>query len=255
MEVVFDYCQSDGLEIALRIEGEGRPLLLIHGFASNMEVNWVNTGWTRLLARTGYQVICFDNRGHGRSEKPYDSEAYSAPLMARDALAVLDHLGVEKASVMGYSMGARITAFMLEEAARRERAAIFAGMGYNMVRGMAGSGPIALALEADSINDVSHETARSFRAFAERAGGDLKALAACMRGPRLKVSEEMLERIACPVLIAVGEKDVIAGDPHRLAALIKGAQVAVIPRRDHMQAVGDRALRAAVAEFLANLES
>ena len=103
---------SDGIEIAFIDEGEGDPILLIHGFASNFEVNWVGTGWVSALLRAGCRVIALDNRGHGQSEKIYDPAAYAASEMAKDARRLLDHLGIEQAAVMGYSMGARITAFL-----------------------------------------------------------------------------------------------------------------------------------------------
>jgi pimeloyl-ACP methyl ester carboxylesterase len=155
---------------------------------------------------------------------------------------------------MGYSMGARITAFMLDQDGSRLKAAIFSGMGYNMVRGLGGSAPIAKALEAASINDVSNDTARTFRAFAESTGGDLRALAACLRGPRIKVTEEMLRRVTRPVLIAVGTEDVIAGSPEQLAALIPNSKILTIPRRDHMKTVGDKVYKRGVLDYLAELE-
>ena len=104
--------------------------------------------------------------------------------MAEDARRLLDHLGIARADVMGYSMGARITAFLALAHPARVRSAIFGGLGGNMVRPMAGTGPIAHALEAASIDDVKNPTARTFRAFAEKTGSDLKALAACIRGSR-----------------------------------------------------------------------
>ncbi len=107
-----DFFSSDGVNIAYAVEGQGDPILLIHGFASNMQTNWGGPGWIRLLAGNGFRVIAFDNRGHGASEKLYDPEAYTGPEMAEDARRLLDHLGVEKADVLGYSMGARIAAFL-----------------------------------------------------------------------------------------------------------------------------------------------
>lgn len=80
------------------------PIILVHGFASNHAVNWVNTGWVRLLAADGRRVIALDNRGHGQSERRYDPAAYAAPVMARDVLNLMDHLGIARADVMGYSM-------------------------------------------------------------------------------------------------------------------------------------------------------
>ena len=226
------------------------PVLLIHGFASNGQTNWVRPSWTKTLLDAGYKTICIDNRGHGSSEKLYDPEMYSAPLMASDAVRLLDHLGIEQAYVMGYSMGARITAFILNQDENRVKAAIFSGMGYNMVRGLGGSAPIAAAFEAASMEEVSNETARSFRAFAQSIGGDLKALAACLRGPRLSVTEEMLGKVSTPTLIAVGTKDGIAGDPDKLSALIPRSKVLHIPGRDHMKAVGDPVFKKGVLAFL-----
>ncbi|GAB4232670.1 MAG: alpha/beta hydrolase [Methyloligellaceae bacterium] len=241
---------SDGVEIAYLDEGEGDPILLIHGFASNTATNWVDTGWVRTLTRAGRRVIAFDNRGHGESEKLYDVEAYSAPLMAEDAVRLLDHLDIPRADVMGYSMGARIAAFMAMRAQSRVRSAIFAGLGINMVRGVGGAGPIAAALEAPSIDDVVNETARTFRAFAESTHSDLRALAACIRSSRDKITPEDLAAISCPVLVAVGTKDVIGGPAAPLAEMIPGAKAFDIKDRDHMKAVGDRSYKQAVLEFL-----
>lgn len=241
---------SDGVDIAFIDEGEGVPVLLVHGFASNVGTNWVSTSWVGYLRNKGYRVIAFDNRGHGRSAKLYDLAKYGAPLMAEDARRLLDYLGIPSAHVMGYSMGARITAFLALAHPARVSSAIFGGLGVNMVRGMAGTGPIAAALEAPSIDDVTNPTARTFRAFAEQTGSDLKALAACIRSSRDPLTREDVARIASPVLVAVGELDVVGGSASELAALIPGARAVTIPQRDHMKAVGDRVYKEAVAAFL-----
>jgi pimeloyl-ACP methyl ester carboxylesterase len=146
-------------------------------------------------------------------------ERYGAPIMAEDARALLDHLGIERADIIGYSMGARISAFLVLRHPTRVRSVVFAGLGINMVRGMVGTGPLAKALEARSIDDVTNDTARSFRAFAEHTKSDLAALAACMRGPREKITPELLAAIRAPVLVAVTE-DVIGGSGPELAALV-----------------------------------
>ena len=241
---------SDGVEIAFIDEGSGDPILLIHGFASNVATNWIDPGWVRLLVREGYRVIAFDNRGHGRSEKLHDPASYGAPIMAEDARRLLDHLGIRRADVMGYSMGARIAAFLALAHPQRVRSLIFGGLGINMVRGMAGTGPIAHALEAESIDQVMNPTARTFRAFAEQTKSDLKALAACIRSSRDPITAEVLGGLACPVLVAVGSTDVIGGSAVGLAALIPGAEALEITDRDHMKAVGDRVFKDGVLSFV-----
>jgi pimeloyl-ACP methyl ester carboxylesterase len=241
---------SDDVRIAYSDEGEGEPILLIHGFASNVATNWIGPGWVQMLTGSGCRVIAFDNRGHGRSEKLHDPSRYGAPAMAEDARRLLDHLGIGRADVMGYSMGARIAVFLALAHPERVRSLILGGAGINLVRGMVGTGPIARALEAPSIDEVTNDTARSFRAFAEQTGSDLKALAACIRGPREKITPEHLARIAVRTLIATGSKDVIAGSGRELTSLIPGAQLLEIEGRDHMKAVGDARFKQGVLDFL-----
>lgn len=241
---------SDGVRIAYVDEGQGDPILLIHGFASNVATNWRDVHWLRTLTAAGRRTIAYDNRGHGQSEKLYDPSRYGAPTMAEDALRLLDHLGIGRADVMGYSMGARIATFLVLAHPERVRSLMLAGTGINLVRGMVGTGPVARALEAPTIEDVTNDTARSFRAFAEKTGSDLAALAACLRGPREKIGPEDLARIAVPTLVATGSEDVIAGSGEALRELIPNAQLLDIEGRDHMKAVGDPRFKQGVLDFL-----
>ncbi len=247
---------SDGVELAYIDEPaveparDALPVLLIHGFASHIAMNWVSTGWVSTLTKAGYRVIAIDNRGHGNSAKLHDPADYGGPIMAEDARRLLDHLGIAQAHVIGYSMGARITAFLALAHPERVRSAVFGGLGFNMVRGMAGTGPIAHALEAPSIDDVVNPTARTFRAFAEQTKSDLKALAACIRSSRDPISRDDVGRISCPVLVAVGSDDVIAGPADDLAALIPTGTALTLTNKDHMKAVGDAGFKEGVLEFL-----
>ena len=140
--------------------GNGAPVLLIHGFASNARVNWVDTGWVGTLNQAGYQAITFDNRGHGKSSKLYDPSFYSAELMAEDAKRLIDHLGYRRVAVMGYSMGARIAAVLTIHNPSLVCAAVFAGLAANMMTGIRDAETIAAALEADRLDDVKDEPAR-----------------------------------------------------------------------------------------------
>lgn len=230
------------------------PVLLVHGFASNLEINWGLTGWIGELKRSGYRVVAFDNRGHGKSEKLYGIEDYGAPLMADDAAALLDHLGIRRAHVIGYSMGARIAAFLALAHPARVESLVFGGLGINLVRGLGGTDAIAQALEAPSLDDVTTPVGRTFRAFADQTKSDLPALAACIRSSRAPISADAVGAIRCPVLIAVGEKDEVAGAAGDLAALIPGARAFIIPNREHMKAVGDKAFKGEVLTFFEGIE-
>jgi pimeloyl-ACP methyl ester carboxylesterase len=241
---------SDGVTISYIDEGRGDPILLIHGFASNSTVNWRNTNWIKTLSEAGFRVIAMDNRGHGHSEKLYDSAKYEVHMMAEDARRLLDHLGLERADIMGFSMGARIATFFTFAHPERVRSLILSGFGHNMIRRSGAAPHIAAALEAPSAEDVTNDAARTFRVFAEQTRGDLKALAACMRSDRALPTVEDLAAIRAPVLIAVGTDDVMAGSGEKLAAMIPGAEFLSINGRDHMKSVGDLSHKKGVVAFL-----
>ena len=244
--------RHDSIDIAYLDEGEGDPIVLVHGFASTKETNWIYPGWVTTLTRAGRRVVALDNRGHGQSSKLYDPADYQMALMADDVRALLDHLNIERADVMGYSMGARITAFLTIGHPERVRSAIIGGLGIRLIEGHGDvmSEIIADALEAPSLADVSDPTGRQFRAFAEQTKSDLRALAACMRRPRQTLAREQIAGIKVPVLVAVGSKDEVAGSGPALAALIPGGRAVDIPGRDHMLAVGDKVFKTEVLQFL-----
>ena len=241
---------SGEVEIAYLDEGDGDPIVLVHGFASTKEVNWLHPGWVATLTRDGRRVIALDNRGHGASGKLYDPSAYHSATMADDVRALLDHLKIEQADVMGYSMGARITAFLAVKHPGRVRSAILAGLGIRLVEGVGLPESIADALEAPSLDEVRDPTGRVFRIFADQTRSDLRALAACIRGSRQTLGRAEVASIRVPVLVAVGTKDQVAGSAQELAALIPGARALDIPDRDHMLAVGDKVFKTGVIDFL-----
>ncbi len=245
-----DYFDHDGLRLAYRQDGEGDPILLIHGFASSSLVNWVSPGWFRTLTEAGYRVIAIDNRGHGLSAKPHEAEAYTPTKMAGDAAALLDHLGIEKAHVMGYSMGARISAFLALEHPERVHSAVFGGLGIGMVTGAGDWEPIGEALLAQDPGTITNPRGQMFRKFADQTKSDRIALAACVITSKELVPAAGIARIMQPVLVAVGTTDDIAGNPQELADLMPNAHALDIPDRDHMLAVGDKVYKKAVLEFL-----
>jgi pimeloyl-ACP methyl ester carboxylesterase len=242
--------KNGDVEIAYLDEGEGEPIVLVHGFASTKEVNWVQPGWVSTLNRAGRRVVALDNRGHGASSKLYDPAAYHSAAMADDVRALLDHQKIARADIMGYSMGARITAFLAVKHSERVRSAILGGLGIRLVEGVGLPESIAEALDADSLDDVKDPTGRLFREFSEQTKSDLRALAACIRGSRQTLTRAEVGAIRAPVLVAVGTKDLVAGSAQGLAALIPSARALDIPNRDHMLAVGDKIYKAGVIDFL-----
>jgi pimeloyl-ACP methyl ester carboxylesterase len=245
---------SNGIAIAYETHGEGlttgKPILLIHGFGSSGKINWIDTGWVQTLVEAGYEPITFDNRGHGASRKLYDTQLYFAHDMAEDALHLLDHLGIARCPVIGYSMGARIAAYLCLNHPERVSAAVFGGMGRNLMTGLEDSEEIISALTAESLEQVTGRTGRQFRIFADHNKADRAALAACMVNSREPMREADVRRIETPILVAVGENDDMAGSAGELAALLPNAEAFTIPRRDHMRATGDPAFKRAALEFL-----
>jgi pimeloyl-ACP methyl ester carboxylesterase len=249
-----EFFTSRGLRLAYQTEGQGKSILLVHGFASTHQVNWIATGWSHVLTSSGFRVIMMDNVGHGESDKPHKREAYALPLMAQDAMALLDHLGESRVDMMGYSMGAIISLMAAVNYPDRLNHVIAAGVGGNVLKPGRDAKPVIEAL----LNNPAHikdPAAALFRRFADANKQDREALALCIAELRQPFPAEGLKRIRTPVLIVAGETDESTGDPHELAALIPGAKTFVVRKRDHMKTVGDPAYKKAVLEFLGTPQS
>ena len=216
------------VEIAYFDEGEGEPIVLVHGFASNKEFNWVNPSWVATLTRAGRRVIALDNRGHGQSSKLYDPAAYEMALMAGDVRALLDHLRIERADVMGYSMGARIAglprrASCRSACARPSSAGSASAWWRATVRPGRAHRRGAAKRRRSPTSPI--RTGRAFRRFAEqtKSGPARRSPPACAGRARCS-RREQVAGIAVPVLVAVGTKDDVSGSGPELAALIPGAR-------------------------------
>ncbi len=239
-----------GFEFEFIDEGDGDPIVLVHGFASNHVVNWVSTGWVRWLTDAGYRVIALDNRGHGQSSKSHDPADYHPDLMASDAIALLDHLGIDRSHFMGYSMGARITASISLAESGRAGAIIFGGRASGMVVDPGDWHAISDALLADDPALITDPQGRAFRKFADQTKSDRVALAACVQSSRTPLTWEEVARIALPTLVAVGTRDDIAGNVAPMLERLPRGTGFAIEGRDHMLAVGDKTFKKRVAEFL-----
>src|SRR5207244_4745684 len=148
MEMTMPSFHNGAVEIAYLDEGEGDPIVLVHGFASSKNVNWVYPTWVSELKKAGRRVIALDNRGHGDSGKLYDPAQYEVAIMASDVIALLDHLQIERADIMGYSLGSRLTAVLALRHPQRLRSAILGGIGIGMIEGGGPGGNVALSLDA-----------------------------------------------------------------------------------------------------------
>src|SRR5258707_10317416 len=126
---------NGAVEIAYLDEGEGDPILLVHGFASSKNVNWVYPTWVSDLKKAGRRVIALDNRGHGDSAKLYDAAQYEIAVMADDVIALMDHLAIARADVIGYSLGSRMTAVPARNPPQALGSAIFGGNGIGLIEG------------------------------------------------------------------------------------------------------------------------
>lgn len=242
-----------GIDIAYDVVGDRSPVLLIHGFGANRGITWKNTGWYDALVKAGHKVIAPDCRGHGHSEKPHDAAAYDEGAMTADAVAVLAHANVVQADVMGYSMGAQLAIRLMHDAPRRVRRCVLAGLGENYFHlSRSSTEAIAQALETNDPSGITLPIAREFRAFCERAGDDLKAMAACMRRPRRIFTSEELRTLTQPVLVVCGSEDSLAGSPEPLARAFPNGTNLIVPNRNHHSTVGDRAYKDAVIRFFAN---
>lgn len=241
---------SDGVELAYWSAGAGAPVLLIHGFASNSTNTWANTGWFDSLTDAGYRVIALDCRGHGHSEKLHCPKAYSMDLMADDARRLLDHLGLERAHVFGYSMGARVSLLLGAVEGGRVQSVTMGALGGNMRDRMLSRGHLESYRKRDGADRVLMKTLKSFQQLARSSGSDFRALAACLRAARGPLSQELLQRVLAPSLVVSGTKDVLSGSANDLASQIPGAAACEIQDCDHDTMMTNPSFRKVVMDFL-----
>src|SRR6202162_3772655 len=215
-----------------------------------MEQNWGGTGWIAAMSEK-YRVIALDVRGHGLSDKPHSSEAYGYATMGADVMRLMDHLGIERAILMGYSMGSSIAIELMLSRPERLRAIMLGGIEYaDGLEDKEDRDAIAEAYRADDPSTIDSPVAKAYRRFAESMPNDLKALAVLIDGKRAPFGPARLAAVRMPVLIVVGTKDNAIGDPKPLAKMIPGARLVMLEGRDHMTAPTDQRFKEAVLEFL-----
>ena len=229
-----------------------RTLLLLHGFASNRNEGWKRTGWYAALQRRGFRTIALDQRGHGESEKSHDPADYGRPKMAADALALLDHLGVGRCEVFGYSMGTRTAMQLALDAPDRVNNLMLGGIGGKLFdpRPLGSVEAMADAMSAEDPATITNEMLKSFRQFADEQGEDRKALAAFSAAESPPLERERLGTLTMPVLVVAGRHDDLAGDPEDLARVFPHGKGVALAGCDHFSAIPHASLKATVFDFL-----
>jgi pimeloyl-ACP methyl ester carboxylesterase len=248
MDLPVQYFQGrDGEQLAYREVGEGRPVVLIHGFFSTAFVNWVRYGHAAKIGGLGYRVVMPDLRGHGDSAKPHDASAYPRDVLADDGFALIEHLGLTDYDLGGYSLGGRTTIRMLARGARPGRA-IVAGAGWEGIVNTAGRGAHFRHILTNLGTFERGSAEWMAEAFLKTVGGDPVALLHVL-DTFVDTPRENLERIEPPTLVLMGSDDRDTGSAEDLAAALPHGQYAVIPG-NHMSAVTKPELGAAIADFL-----
>jgi pimeloyl-ACP methyl ester carboxylesterase len=242
--------EHDRLALAYDDIGDGEPIVLIHGFASNRTENWRRVGWYGAIERKRMRLLALDVRGHGESAKPHDAALYKSTALAGDVIALMDHAGITRAHVMGYSMGARIAlATALSHPDRVDRLVI-GGIGGKLFDPPRDGHPLADAMSAENLDTISEPLLKSFRHFADEQGEDRKALAACAKGLDFRFTPDNVSTIRAPTLVVAGARDTLAGSPDDLAHAIPGARAITLPGCDHFSAIPHALFKANVFDFL-----
>jgi pimeloyl-ACP methyl ester carboxylesterase len=257
-----EFFDADGVPLHYRVKGQGDPVILVHGIAVNARLNWGYPGITRALARD-YQVVTFDNRGHGRSGKPHGPENYGVE-MVEDVVRLMDHLGLEKAHVVGYSMGGFITLKLLTAHPDRLLSAAPCGAGWERrdTDGMRRLDEIARAIETNAdygplLREVGLERKGFGRvkvfAVSKYFGhiNENQAIADVVKSlPELEVSEAELRANQVPVLSIVGSVDPLKRGVDDMIGVLAHHEVVVVRRGSHYTTLNKRAMIEALRTFL-----
>lgn len=247
------HAANNGVRIHYEVEGQGPPLMLVHGFAGNLE-NWHELGYVQGL-RSTYRLILVDVRGHGTSDKPHNTSAYDFQTLVSDLVAVLDELDINKAGYFGYSMGGRIGLRIPIYAPQHFNALVLGGAVYPITGKEDAEDDLLTFLQVSLENavKVAPEKPMQFIVdFMEKGMGgpmpasqraafltnDPCALIACIRAFRSATSprpDEVLPKISIPCLLFVGEADPRFPITRECASRIPGARFLSFPGLDHLQ--------------------
>jgi len=239
---------SDGISLHYEVHGpeSGAPIVLVHGFASYYRLNWVGTRWQETLTGAGFRIIGLDCRGHGASDKPHDPRAYESRVMAADVRRLLDHLDIESAHYLGFSMGARIGIQCVLDFPTRLRRAVLGGVGFKGALAQAQS--IARALRGGV---PENPVAKSFYEFAKaRPHNDLEALAVCIEAVSPPFDLDLLKAVTTPILMVVGGNDELVSGAEDLVELMPTARLVIVPGRNHLGTVPAHEFKEAALAFL-----
>ncbi|MEP9357256.1 alpha/beta fold hydrolase [Sphingomonas sp. KR3-1] len=238
----------DGVELAWTEMGQGRPVVLIHGYFSTAQVNWIKYGHAAKVAEKGFRVIMPDLRAHGFSDKPHDPAAYGPDVLMRDGFALIEHLGLTDYDLGGYSLGARTTTRMLVNGATPRRA-ILSGVGLEGLVHTDGRGTYFRNVLTNLGSFERGSSEWLTEAFLKTTGGDPEALLLILN-TFVDTPREAIAAIDLPVLVVCGNQDFDNGSAEEVAALLPHGEYREIPG-NHMSAVTHRQLGEAIADFLA----
>ena len=238
----------DGARLAWREMGEGRPVVLIHGFFSDATVNWIKYGHAARIAAVGFRVIMPDLRAHGSSAKPHDAAAYPPDVLMRDGFALLDHLALTDYDLVGYSLGGRTTVRMLANGATPRRA-VLSGMGLQGIVATEGRGGYFRNVLTNLGTFERGTSEWMTEAFLKTTGGDPVALLQIL-DTFVDTPAEALKAIATPIMVVNGVDDHDNGSGEALAATLPNATFRSVPG-NHMSAVLKPELGTEIAAFVA----
>ncbi len=249
------YFDNKNISLYYEIHGEGLPILFLHGGAVNFRYNFAMCGWVKQFTKCGSKVIGLDFRGHGKSTKSHETSAYGTYNLANDVIALLDHLNIDRISLVGYSLGSAIALYLMSTFPSRFSSASFVAAG----DGLLGIPPyttdavvpklVDALSRSEYPDDLSVEMAAFWNFFTE-SGEDRKAIIAFLMANYPSMEIETVDTIQAPVLVVSGERDSVLGRAPMLAKSLSHGQYIEIAGAGHFDLAIDTKVQEAVAEFL-----
>lgn len=248
---------NEGISLAYEVHGAGQPVVMLHGAAVTFTGNFDACGWIDPLTTRGLQVIGLDFRGHGASDKPADATLHGTTALTSDVIALLDHLDIDQACLVGFSIGTTIGLHALHTHPKRFRAAALVATGEGIIGSGAYQFPAILPPLVDVLRLPETPSDASpghviYSMMAEQVAGDRAGVAAALAGEYPPCSVDEAASVDIPVLVVSGDEDVVLGQGRRLAETLPRSRYLEIAGANHFSLAVDESVQQAVAEFLTN---